>query len=72
MFLHPSIISQSILMASPSKPSSRPSASSMEEEVEHIEVDKALPVLKWNAPAFRNFMTTVQMPEACGASYPQD
>ncbi|KAJ0697257.1 hypothetical protein HanLR1_Chr10g0366981 [Helianthus annuus] len=65
-------------MTTPSKPSSPPrqasppSSSVAEEEVEDVEADKSLPVFKWKYPDFRQLMTTVQMPEAYGATYPQD
>ncbi|MFS8007843.1 hypothetical protein Hanom_Chr14g01265721 [Helianthus anomalus] len=51
---------------------SSPPASPVEEEVEHVEAGKALPVLKWNAPAFRRLMTSLKMPEEHGATYPND
>ncbi|KAJ0805926.1 hypothetical protein HanPI659440_Chr02g0083841 [Helianthus annuus] len=64
--------SPSKLASPPSKQASPSSSPAAEEEVEHIEASKALPVLKWNVLAFRNLMPTIQMPEAYGAIYPQD
>ncbi|KAF5798945.1 hypothetical protein HanRHA438_Chr07g0309211 [Helianthus annuus] len=66
-------------MTSPSIPSSATtvnpdSASSptVEEEAEVNAPDKNLPVLKWTESSFNNLMTTVQMPVAYGARYPQE
>ncbi|MFS7906050.1 hypothetical protein Hanom_Chr01g00054801 [Helianthus anomalus] len=66
-------------VASPSKPSSTaavnpdPSSSpTAEEEVEVNAPGKFVPVLKWTKSSFKNLMTTIQMPAAYGARYPQE
>ncbi|KAJ0715714.1 hypothetical protein HanPI659440_Chr13g0504421 [Helianthus annuus] len=66
-------------MASPSKPSSTalvnpdlPSSPTAEEEAEVNAPGKFLPVFKWSESSFNNLMTSIQMPAAYGARYPQE
>ncbi|KAJ0680819.1 hypothetical protein HanPI659440_Chr16g0628651 [Helianthus annuus] len=66
-------------MACPSNPFSTaaenpepPSSPAAEEEAKVNAPGKSLPVLRWTESGFKNLMTTIQMPSAYGARYPQD